>query len=66
MEPHLWTLADRWNRHCGRKIRHSDRSSAENAALRMSLLERQPFNAYHCECCGAWHVGHRRAVPRNK
>jgi hypothetical protein len=53
------TLADRWERHCGHKFRHRDLASAEAEAARLERAESDEFNAYHCECCGSWHVGHR-------
>ena len=52
------TLGDRWERHCGRKLQHLTRRSAEQEAVRLTSKERAIFNVYHCECCGAWHVGH--------
>ena len=57
---HLRTLADRWNRHCGQKFPHTNRGSAERESVRLEQAERTKFNSYHCECCGAWHVGHKR------
>jgi hypothetical protein len=54
------TLADRWNRQCGQKFPHPDRASAHRESVRLEQVERAKFNSYHCECCGAWHVGHKR------
>ena len=56
----LRTLADRWDRHCGQKVRHADRASAERESVRLERVEKAKFNSYHCECCGAWHIGHKR------
>jgi len=54
------TLGDRWAKQCGNKIRYSDPQSAWEIALTMRRLEKDEFNAYLCDCCGYWHVGHRR------
>jgi hypothetical protein len=60
------TLADRWDRQCGHKFRHCDLASAEAEATRLERVERAKFNAYHCECCGSWHVGHRNRVVQSR
>lgn len=54
------TLADRWRRHCGNKVAYPDRPSASSAAAKLEVLERAKFNAYQCDCCGKFHVGHAR------
>jgi hypothetical protein len=56
------TLADRWDRQCGHKFRHYDLASAEAEAARLERAEKAKFNAYHCDCCGSWHVGHSNSV----
>lgn len=52
------TLADRWNRQCGTKVRYSNRLCATREAAILEHSERTEINAYHCECCGGWHLGH--------
>jgi hypothetical protein len=51
------TLGDHFRLSCGTKVRHPDQLSAYREALRMTRLEMSPMNAYHCRCCGGWHVG---------
>ena len=46
---------------CLRKIKYSE-GSAQKAALKM--MEKYPgdvFQAYHCEYCDGWHIGHPKA-----
>lgn len=62
----VWTLGDRWLRHCDGKIDYPNRALAEVAAMQMRHKERDEFNAYHCECCGGWHIGHRSAHHTSK
>ena len=53
------TLHDIWDRQCGKKVRYPNRAAADGAARQMQLKEREDFNAYRCECCGCFHIGHR-------
>lgn len=46
---------------CIGKVRHLTREEALRVVLKMR--QRDPkdalwLNAYHCECCQLWHVGH--------
>jgi len=36
----LRTLADQWDRHCGQKIPHPNRVSAERESIRLERVER--------------------------
>jgi hypothetical protein len=53
----MHTLGDKFHKLCDGKVRHPDAPSASREALRMQRLERKAMNAYHCPCCGQWHVG---------
>lgn len=46
-------------RTCGRKFRHRTYEDADRVAELMCIKHRQRFNAYECEYCRGYHVGHR-------
>ena len=50
-------------RQCKNKQKHSSQA-AEHIAAKMTKRKRIEFNAYLCEICGAWHVGHRKTPFR--
>lgn len=54
------TLADRYMRCCDGKVVYPTATAAAAAVARMERLEKDPFNAYHCQCCGKYHIGHRK------
>lgn len=53
-------------RACNGKVRHA---SAQDAHAAMKHLHRDKgdqgaMNAYHCQFCGGYHIGHRPGVKR--
>jgi len=52
---------------CNGKHPHT-RASADKAALSMAQKHHEPFQAYKCQHCDFWHIGHalswRHAAPR--
>lgn len=44
-------------RSCDGKIRFRE-ASAQRAAARMAKKQGCPFDAYHCQHCDGWHIGH--------
>ena len=50
-------------RQCQDKQKHS-RQAAEHIAAKMTKRKGVEFNAYLCEICGAWHVGHKKTSFR--
>lgn len=45
---------------CHGKVRYGHEATAKLAALKMADKKREPFEAYKCRHCPAWHVGHPR------
>jgi hypothetical protein len=51
------------NRSCGHKRKYASRTDARAVKRIMTRQVREVFNVYHCDFCGAWHIGHR--LPRS-
>lgn len=51
-------------RQCGSKVRYRSEISAGHAAETMQRKRGEEFNAYHCQWCGGWHVGHVLTAER--
>lgn len=45
-------------RQCGQKVKHRTQDAAEESADAMHLKTGQRFNAYQCQICRSFHVGH--------
>lgn len=43
---------------CKGKVKYGHEETAKTAALKMAKKKREPFEAYKCRHCEAWHVGH--------
>jgi len=52
------------NRQCKGKRRFTSRAKARYVAKRMTKRKKTPFNAYRCEVCGYYHVGHTKTPFR--
>lgn len=55
-------------RGCDGKLRNATREDALGQIARMAGLGANPgrFEAYHCQHCGAWHIGHRPKPRRTR
>lgn len=54
----------RWS--CARKRRFESARAAEKAANRLERERMEPWNAYGCDHCGGWHIGHDRLRSRGR
>jgi hypothetical protein len=52
-------LDDHRRRTCGCKVKYPNYAEADRVAEWMGIKHRQKFNAYECEYCHGFHVGHR-------
>jgi hypothetical protein len=43
-----------------RKVRYGRESTALKAAVAMNKKTRDRYDAYRCDECNAWHIGHAR------
>lgn len=43
-----------------RKVKYGHRETAETAAESMHKKTGDDYDAYRCESCDAWHIGHAR------
>ncbi|MEA1967095.1 MAG: hypothetical protein U9N77_02605, partial [Thermodesulfobacteriota bacterium] len=41
-----------------------NKKQAKKIAVKMTKRKGEPFNAYRCEICGAWHIGHEKTAFR--
>ena len=50
---------------CGRKVRHADEAQARKAIHQLRRAYGDAplgfMNAYRCQFCGGWHIGHANA-----
>lgn len=54
-------------RQCSGKKKYADKAMAIREATRMRRAKiGQSFDAYQCETCGQWHVGHRTYKVKQK
>lgn len=46
---------------CSRKVRHGSPEAARTALHKLNQAKgyQGPMNAYQCQFCGGWHIGHR-------
>lgn len=59
MEALQHALDDHRRRTCGKKFKYPSYVEADRVAAYMCLKHQQKFNAYECEYCHSFHVGHR-------
>jgi hypothetical protein len=59
MKPFLFNMLGSSDKQssCRGKRRYSQKS-AERAALTLAQKHHEPFQAYKCQHCDSWHVGH--------
>ena len=59
---------DRWFSCTRKRMVYATRATAERVARqwtkhdRDNKVEARPWNAYHCQFCGSYHIGHERRV----
>ena len=51
-------------RHCGEKVQHPTRASAETHKKELARKTRATYEVYKCEVCNLFHVGHGKASGR--
>lgn len=49
---------------CQKKVKYGHEETALNAASKMNKKKNEPFEAYECEFCQLWHIGHPRGWKR--
>lgn len=58
--PHAREYQSFVERHCGRKVPHANRSTADAHARELETKSRARYAVYQCEVCGSFHVGHAK------